>query len=76
MNDFLGKLTGKEENDSCFPSLSYRERITGFVVCFALGTLIQCFSFGSLMGIVLGKISKFAFMYTLGNIISLLGYFK
>jgi len=73
MNDFLGTLTGKEQNDSCFPSLSYKERITGFLICFALGLVIQFFSVGSLMGLVLGKISKFAFLYTLGNIISLTG---
>jgi len=74
MNDFLGTLTGKEEeNDSCFPTLSYKERITGFIVCFAIGTIIQFLSFGSLMGIFVGKISKFAFLYTLGNIVSLTG---
>ena len=74
MNDFLGNLTGKqEENDSCFPTLTYEQRIKGFIVCFALGTIIQFFSMGSLMGILLGKISKFAFLYTLGNIVSLLG---
>ncbi len=73
MNDFLGTLTGKEQNDSCFPSLSYKERLTGFLICFALGMVIQFFSVGSLMGLVLGKISKFAFLYTLGNIVSLTG---
>ena len=74
MNDFLGTLTGNEEqNDSCFPSLSYKERITGFIICFALGIIIQFFSFGSLMGIFVGNVSKFAFLYTLGNIVSLTG---
>lgn len=73
MNDFLGTLTGKEQNDSCFPSLSYKERITGFLICFGLGMVIQFFSVGSLMGLVLGKITKFAFLYTLGNLVSLTG---
>lgn len=73
MNDFLGTLTGNEQNDSCFPTLSYRERITGFLICFALGLVIQFFSVGSLMGLALGKISKFALLYSLGNIISLIG---
>ncbi len=73
MNDFLGTLTGKEQNDSCFPSLTYKERITGFLICFILGMVIQFFSVGSLMGIALGKISKFAFLYSLGNIVSLIG---
>ncbi len=75
MNDFLGTLTGKQEenDDSCFPTLTYNQRIKGFIACFAIGTIIQFISMGSLMGILLGKISKFAFLYTLGNIVSLIG---
>lgn len=74
MNDFLGTLTGKEQNESCFPSLSFKERIIGFLICFAVGLIIQFFSVGSLMGLAFGKVSKFAFLYTLGNIVSLTGY--
>lgn len=73
MKDFLGNLTGQQQNDSCFPTLSYKERLIGFAICFGLGMLIQFFSMGSLVGLFLGKTSKFAFLYTLGNIISLLG---
>ena len=74
MKDFLGTLTGNEpENDSCFPTLTLKERLIGFSICFILGLVIQFFSVGSLMGIMLGKISKFAFLYTLGNLISLTG---
>jgi hypothetical protein len=73
MRDFLGTITGNNDNDSCFPTLSLKERLIGFGICFGLGFLIQFLSMGSLVGLFLGKTSKFAFLYTLGNIISLLG---
>jgi hypothetical protein len=74
MNDFFLKVTGQEnQNDSCFPSLSLKERLIAFFICFALGFVIQFLSMGSLVGFFLGKTSKFAFLYTIGNIISLLG---
>ncbi len=74
MNDFFIRMTGQEkDNDSLFPTLSLKERLTGFGICFILGSLIQFMSMGSLIGFFLGKTSKFAFLYTIGNIISLLG---
>jgi hypothetical protein len=76
MQDFLGTLTGQPPaNDSCFPTLSLKERLIGFAICFGIGLLIQFLSMGSLVGLLVGKASKFAFMYTLGNIISLCGTF-
>jgi hypothetical protein len=74
MNDFFIKVTGSDnQNDSCFPSLSFKERMIGFAVCFLLGLVIQFLSMGSLIGFFLGRTSKFAFLYTIGNIISLVG---
>jgi hypothetical protein len=74
MNDFFIKITGQEkDNDSCFPSLSLKERLIGFGICSILGMLIQFLSMGSLIGFFLGKTSKFAFLYTFGNIVSLIG---
>jgi hypothetical protein len=73
MNDFFMNATGQNENESLFPSLSLKERLMGFGICFILGMLIQFLSMGSLVGFFLGKTSKFAFLYTVGNIISLLG---
>lgn len=74
MNDFFIRMTGQENsNDSLFPTLSLKERLMGFGICFILGSLIQFMSMGSLIGFFLGKTSKFAFLYTIGNIISLLG---
>jgi hypothetical protein len=74
MNDFFMRMTGQEnQNESIFPSLSLKERLIGFGICFVLGLLIQFLSMGSLVGLFLGKTSKFAFLYTLGNLVSLLG---
>ncbi len=74
MNDFFIRMTGQEsQNDSLFPSLTLKERLTGFGICFVLGLLIQFLSMGSLVGFFMGKTSKFAFLYTVGNLISLLG---
>jgi hypothetical protein len=76
MQEFLGTLTGQPpSNESCFPSLSLKERLIGFGICFGVGLLIQFLSMGSLLGLIVGKANKFAFMYTLGNIISLCGTF-
>ena len=30
----------EEDNESCFPSLTYKERIIGFLVCFVIGKFI------------------------------------
>ena len=74
MTDFIG-LTESKDEDSCCPQLTFKERLTWFIICFAFGTLIQFLTMGSLFGIVLGKTSKFGILYTLGNIVSLVGVF-
>ena len=79
MNDYLASLNpfggDQNENDSIFPSLSLKERLIGFGVCFGLGTLFQFMSFGSMVGVLLGRPNKFAFLYTCGNLISIFGTF-
>ena len=79
MNDYLLSINpfGNEpnENDSIFPSLSLKERLIGFAVCFGLGTLFQLMSLGSMVGVLLGRPNKFAFLYTCGNLISIFGTF-
>lgn len=37
MKLLLGSNTD-EDNDSCFPSLSWSERLWGFIICVAIGT--------------------------------------
>lgn len=71
---FWSSNPAEEEQESCFPALTYTERLIGFAVCFALGTLIQILSFGSIMGVLVGSPTKFAVTYTLGNILSLSGF--
>ena len=86
-SSFLPLFSGQQnDNESCFPTLSFRERMIGFAICFALGkfnikkiyslhfsgTLIQILSFGSFLGILKGSPEKFAITYTMGNIIALL----
>lgn len=75
MRKFIGFETNEEKNDSCFPSLSYKERMIGFAVCFGIGSLIQLLSIGSVIGFLLGKPGKFAVLYSFGNIFSVIGTF-
>ena len=77
MKDFLLSFGGgnDNENDSIFPSLSLKERLIGFAICFGLGMLFQFMSMGSIIGVLLGRPNKFAFLYTCGNIISIFGTF-
>ena len=78
MQDFLlsfGGMNNEDENDSIFPSLSLKERLIGFGICFGLGLLFQFMSMGSILGVLLGRPNKFAFLYTCGNIISIFGTF-
>ena len=75
MQDFLLSMTGQQENESIFPSLSFKERLIGFAICFLLGMLFQFMSMGSLVGVLLGRANKFAFLYTCGNIVSIFGTF-
>ena len=77
MQDFLLSLGGgnDNENDSIFPSLSLKERLIGFAICFGLGMLFQFMSMGSIIGVLVGRPNKFAFLYTCGNIISIFGTF-
>lgn len=38
LRDFLpGTNDNRGNNESCFPTLSYTERMIGFVVCFVIG---------------------------------------
>ena len=79
MQDYLLSLIGNggsdQDNDSIFPSLTLRERLIGFGVCFGLGLLFQIMSMGSILGVILGRPNKFAFLYTCGNLISIFGTF-
>lgn len=69
-----------DDNDSCFPNLSFNERLIGFGVCVVvgnmenyLGYLIQILSFGSFLSLATGSPAKFAVLFSFGNIISIAG---
>jgi len=61
------------EEQGCLPALSYKERVTGFVVCFGLGILVDLLSWGSLVGLLTGDPTRFALSYSLGNALSIAG---
>jgi len=56
---------------SCYPSLSYRQRLLGSILCFAFGTVISLSALNSLGSLLLGNAAPFAFKYTLGNLLQI-----
>ncbi|EGR31397.1 hypothetical protein IMG5_110770 [Ichthyophthirius multifiliis] len=70
--NYFTLLTGQEDKDSWCPSLSLNQRIIGFFVCTLLGWWTQMMSFASIFGVVTGSPTKFAIVFTLGNIITIL----
>lgn len=51
-------------------SLSWKERLAGFAVCYGLGTLLTVLSFGSFAAVFAGAPERFALTYSLGNILN------
>ena len=67
-------LNISDTNQSCFPSLSYKERIIAFVIFNVLGYIVQLGSFLRFISAVAGgDPAKFAMVYTLGNVLALCG---
>ena len=60
-----------ESDDSLFPSLSIRQRIIGWIICYVIGVFLTFLSFGSLAQVILGRPKRFALLYTTGNLIAL-----
>ncbi|KAJ0395485.1 hypothetical protein P43SY_002021 [Pythium insidiosum] len=61
----------KDEVNSICPSLSYQERVIGFLTCFLLGFLLSFGSTFRLAKLVHGNPGPFAIAYTIGNLLSL-----
>lgn len=57
--------------NSLCPSLSYQERMIGFLTCFVLGFLLSLGSTFRLARLARGNPAPFALAYTLGNLLSL-----
>ena len=39
-----------EKEESCFPTLSWNERLTGFAICLVFGFTLEFLSLGSFVG--------------------------
>ncbi|EAR94704.1 vesicle transporter SFT2B (macronuclear) [Tetrahymena thermophila SB210] len=69
---FTKKSKSDELLDSCCPKLSYKQRLIGFIVCSAIGWIISILA----MGVFFSRnkdIAFFAVLYTLGNIVCIMG---
>ncbi|KAF2344322.1 Vesicle transport protein Got1/SFT2-like [Trinorchestia longiramus] len=61
------------KSESLFPSLGRKQRIMGFILCVVMG--IICFSLSALYApLLLLKARKFALLFTLGSLFSLLSF--
>jgi hypothetical protein len=74
MNDAL--LNKKSEEDSLCPTLTFKERIIGFLICCVVGSTCSpgyTLSILSTISMILGKgtMARFGIVYTLSNIISI-----
>lgn len=56
---------------SCFPALSWEERILGFLSCYAIGTVLSLSAFTSMHALMNGNPAPFAIRYTAGNLLSI-----
>ncbi len=83
MEEFLGEDGAAEgvevidmlpvKNESCFPKMKLSHRLIGVIACFGIGLLLNFFSMFAIAGVFVGKPAAFAILYSLGNIVSLLG---
>lgn len=68
-------ITGKpmqDKNDSCFPEMTFKERMIGFISCVAIGYLLDFMSFIMMIASQGNNATtRFAIFYSLGNILSL-----
>lgn len=64
--------TAREEaiNNLC-PSLSFKQRVYGFAICFVIGLVISLTSMLSFSQLLKGNPRPFAIKYTLGNVLSI-----
>jgi Got1/Sft2-like family len=69
---FAPLLAANNEESSLFPQLSWKQRIYGWFICYLSGFLLGLLSVGSFKSLVKGTSMRFAVLYTLGNILSLM----
>ena len=61
------------ELESMCPKLSFKERVIGFAVCFAVGAVLDFLAWVSLIGFFEGKPRDFAIFFSAGQIVTILG---
>lgn len=61
----------EEEACSACPTMTFRDRIIGSIICMLIGLCLSISSAGSLTVLLLGNPIPFAITYTLGNIFSI-----
>mmetsp|Transcript_2020 Transcript_2020/g.4095 ORF Transcript_2020/g.4095 Transcript_2020/m.4095 type:complete len:294 (-) Transcript_2020:9-890(-) len=52
----------------CCVGMSKKDRIMGFMICFAIGSFCNVLALSSWSSILLGRPAKFAFLYSCGNV--------
>ena len=57
---------GLEDNLSCLPSMTFKQRLWGFLICLAIGIALSWISVA-----FVGKADKFAICYTIGNVVAI-----
>ena len=67
LNETTGKILTKE---TCCPSLSFKERLIGFLMCFCIGFIISIVSFFRLLSVITNPM-KFTVTFSMGNICSI-----
>ena len=57
--------------ERCCPTLTWEERLMGFIGCFAIGLALSLSSIFSFPALLLGDPSQFAWKYSVGNVLGL-----
>ena len=62
------------QEESMCPTLSLKQRVTGYIICTAIGLLMNLFSFGILFSALTGQdLQRFAVPYAVGALLSIAG---
>ena len=68
----LNRDSGDNMGTHC-PSLSFKQRMIGFLACFVFGVLLDLLAWGSLVGLMHGEPYEFAVFFTAGQLVAILG---
>eukprot|EP00804_Cyclotella_cryptica_P005936 CCRYP_000195-RA/>CCRYP_000195-RA protein AED:0.33 eAED:0.33 QI:256/1/1/1/1/1/4/276/231 len=67
-----GNSTMMDEMSEYCPKLTFQQRVVGFATCFTLGYLMSFMSFRLIIKLVEGNPAPFVFLYSSGNLLSLM----